>query len=54
MALFEVIKSLFQVAAKGDQLGVAPISLCQGTVFVVSETRGKDSNGDVSLAGLLG
>jgi hypothetical protein len=53
MALFEVIKSLFQVAAKGAQLGVA-ISLCQGTVFVVSETRGKDSNGDVSLAGLLG
>ena len=54
MILLEVVKSLFQVAPKCDQLSVAPMGLRQGTVLVVSETSGGNPYRDVGLARLLG
>jgi hypothetical protein len=52
MILFEVVKSLFQVSPEGDQLGVAPVHLRYGAVFIVGETRGENPDGDVDLARL--
>jgi hypothetical protein len=54
MILLEVVKALFQVAPKSDQLGVSPMGLRQGAVFLVGETRGENPDRDMGLARLFG